>query len=63
MKKAYIINTAKGGAIEAIAKAQNSVKDMLGMFGFQPAPNDHVWRSMPNHGMTPHTSELHYHSI
>ncbi len=22
----------------------------------QPAPNDHVWRSMPNHGMTPHTS-------
>ena len=22
----------------------------------QPAPNDHVWRTMPNHGMTPHTS-------
>jgi formate dehydrogenase len=22
----------------------------------QPPPNDHVWRSMPNHGMTPHTS-------
>ena len=20
------------------------------------APNDHVWRTMPNHGMTPHTS-------
>ena len=23
---------------------------------YQPAPNDHAWRSMPNHGMTPHTS-------
>ena len=22
----------------------------------QPAPNDHIWRSMPNHGMTAHTS-------
>ena len=22
----------------------------------QPAPNDHVWRTMPHHGMTPHTS-------
>ena len=22
----------------------------------QPAPNDHPWRSMPHHGMTPHTS-------
>ena len=22
----------------------------------QPAPNDHIWRKMPNHGMTPHTS-------
>ena len=22
----------------------------------QPAPKDHPWRSMPNHGMTPHTS-------
>ena len=22
----------------------------------QPAPNDHIWRTMPNQGMTPHTS-------
>ena len=22
----------------------------------QPAPNDHPWRTMPHHGMTPHTS-------
>jgi len=22
----------------------------------QPAPKDHPWRSMPNHGMTPHIS-------
>ena len=22
----------------------------------QPAPQDHPWRTMPNHGMTPHTS-------
>ncbi len=22
----------------------------------QPAPKDHFWRTMPHHGMTPHTS-------
>ncbi len=22
----------------------------------QPAPRDHPWRTMPHHGMTPHTS-------
>jgi formate dehydrogenase len=22
----------------------------------QPAPQDHPWRAMPHHGMTPHTS-------
>ena len=22
----------------------------------QPAPQDHPWRTMPHHGMTPHTS-------
>ena len=44
---------------EAIAKALESgqLSGYAGDVWFpQPAPNDHVWRSMPNHGMTPHTS-------
>ena len=44
---------------EAIAKALKSgqLSGYAGDVWFpQPAPNDHVWRSMPNHGMTPHTS-------
>ena len=62
MKKgAYIINTARGKICnrEAIAKALKSgqLSGYAGDVWFpQPAPNDHVWRSMPNHGMTPHTS-------
>ena len=62
MKKgAYIINTARGKICnrEAIAKALESgqLSGYAGDVWFpQPAPNDHVWRSMPNHGMTPHTS-------
>ena len=62
MKKgAYIINTARGKICnrEAIAAALESGK-LSGYAGDvwfpQPAPNDHIWRSMPNHGMTPHTS-------
>ena len=62
MKKgAYIVNTARGKICnrEAIAKALESgqLSGYAGDVWFpQPAPNDHVWRTMPNHGMTPHTS-------
>ena len=54
-------NTARGKICnrEAIAKALKSgqLSGYAGDVWFpQPAPNDHVWRSMPNHGMTPHTS-------
>ena len=62
MKKgAYIVNTARGQICnrDAIAKALESgqLSGYAGDVWFpQPAPNDHVWRTMPNHGMTPHTS-------
>ena len=58
---AYIVNTARGKICnrEAIADALRTGK-LAGYAGDvwfpQPAPNDHVWRSMPHHGMTPHTS-------
>ena len=58
---AYIINTARGKIVnrEAMAKALESgqISGYAGDVWFpQPAPNDHIWRTMPNHGMTPHTS-------
>ena len=62
MKKgAYIINTARGKICnkDDIAEALKSgqLSGYAGDVWFpQPAPNYHVWRSMPNHGMTPHTS-------
>jgi formate dehydrogenase len=62
MKKgAYIINTARGKICnrEAVAEALESghLSGYAGDVWFpQPAPNDHIWRTMPNHGMTPHTS-------
>jgi len=62
MKKgAYLINTARGKICnrEAIADALKSgqLSGYAGDVWFpQPAPNDHVWRTKPNHGMTPHTS-------
>ena len=62
MKKgAYIVNTARGKICdkEAIAEALQSgqLAGYAGDVWFpQPAPNDHIWRTMPNHGMTPHTS-------
>jgi len=62
MKKgAYIVNTARGKICnrDAIAKAlkRGQLSGYAGDVWFpQPAPNDHVWRSMPHHGMTPHTS-------
>ena len=62
MKKgAYIVNTARGKICDkdAIATALKSgqLSGYAGDVWFpQPAPNDHPWRSMPHHGMTPHTS-------
>ena len=62
MKKgAYIVNTARGKICnkDDIADALKSgqLSGYAGDVWFpQPAPNDHVWRSMPSHGMTPHTS-------
>ena len=61
MKKgAYIVNTARGKICnreEAKALKSGQLSGYAGDVWFpQPAPNDHIWRSMPNHGMTPHTS-------
>ena len=58
---AYIVNTARGKICDrdAIVEALETGK-LSGYAGDvwfpQPAPNDHPWRNMPNHGMTPHTS-------
>ena len=58
---AYLINTARGKICnrDAIAKALESgqLAGYAGDVWFpQPAPEDHPWRTMPRHGMTPHTS-------
>jgi len=60
-KGAYIINTARGKICDkdAIARGLESgqLSGYAGDVWFpQPAPNDHVWRTMPHHAMTPHTS-------
>ncbi len=58
---AYLINTARGKICnrDAIVKALESgqLAGYAGDVWFpQPAPQDHPWRTMPWHGMTPHTS-------
>lgn len=58
---AYLVNTARGKICDrdAIARALESgqLAGYAGDVWFpQPAPKDHPWRTMPNHGMTPHTS-------
>src|SRR3984893_8276680 len=58
---AYLINTARGKICnrDAIANALKSghLAGYAGDVWFpQPAPQDHPWRMMPHHGMTPHTS-------
>ncbi len=60
-KGSYLINTARGKICDrdAIANALKSgqLAGYAGDVWFpQPAPQDHPWRSMPNHAMTPHTS-------
>ncbi|WP_027158758.1 NAD-dependent formate dehydrogenase [Methylobacter luteus] len=58
---AYLINTARGKLCDrdAIARALESgqLAGYAGDVWFpQPAPQDHPWRTMPHHGMTPHIS-------
>jgi formate dehydrogenase len=58
---AYIVNTARGKICDrdAVARALESgqLAGYAGDVWFpQPPPRDHPWRSMPNHGMTPHIS-------
>jgi formate dehydrogenase len=58
---AYLVNTARGKICDrdAIARALESgqLAGYAGDVWFpQPAPRDHPWRTMPHHGMTPHTS-------
>eukprot|EP01063_Lacrimia_lanifica_P018168 TRINITY_DN25112_c0_g1_i1.p1 TRINITY_DN25112_c0_g1~~TRINITY_DN25112_c0_g1_i1.p1 ORF type:complete len:436 (+),score=201.74 TRINITY_DN25112_c0_g1_i1:55-1308(+) len=58
---AYIVNTARGKICDrdAIARALESgqLAGYAGDVWFpQPPPQDHPWRSMPHHGMTPHIS-------
>lgn len=58
---AYLINTARGKICdrEAIVKALNSgqLAGYAGDVWFpQPPAQDHPWRTMPHHGMTPHVS-------
>jgi len=57
----YIVNTARGKICDrdAIVRALKSgqLAGYAGDVWFpQPAPKDHPWRTMPNHGMTPHTA-------
>lgn len=57
----YIVNPARGAIADrdAIVRALESGR-LAGYAGDvwypQPAPADHPWRTMPHHGMTPHTS-------
>lgn len=58
---AYLVNTARGKLCDrdAIVRALESgqLAGYAGDVWFpQPAPQDHPWRSMPHHGMTPHIS-------
>jgi formate dehydrogenase len=57
----YIVNTARGKICDqdAIVRALESgqLAGYAGDVWFpQPAPQDHPWRSMPHHAMTPHVS-------
>ena len=57
----YLVNTARGKICDrdAVSRALESgqLAGYAGDVWFpQPAPEDHPWRSMPNHGMTPHIS-------
>ena len=58
---AFLVNTARGKICDrdAVAAACESgqLAGYAGDVWFpQPAPEDHPWRAMPHHGMTPHVS-------
>jgi len=58
---AYLVNTARGKICDRDAIARALESGQLGGYAGdvwfpQPAPKDHPWRTMPHHGMTPHTS-------
>jgi len=58
---AYLVNTARGKICNrddvAAALKSGQLAGYAGDVWFpQPPPKDHPWRSMPNHGMTPHIS-------
>jgi len=58
---AYLVNTARGKICnrDAVVKAlgNGQLAGYAGDVWFpQPAPQDHPWRTMPHHGMTPHIS-------
>jgi len=58
---AYLVNTARGKICDrdAIVRAleNGQLAGYAGDVWFpQPAPQDHPWRTMPHHGMTPHIS-------
>jgi formate dehydrogenase len=58
---AYLVNTARGKICDRDAVARASETGQLAGYAGdvwfpQPAPQDHPWRTMPHHGMTPHTS-------
>ena len=58
---AYLVNTARGKICDrdAVVRALESgqLAGYAGDVWFpQPPPKDHPWRTMPNHGMTPHVS-------
>jgi formate dehydrogenase len=58
---AYLVNTARGKLCDrdAVVRALESgqLAGYAGDVWFpQPPPQDHPWRTMPHHGMTPHIS-------
>ncbi|KAM5581630.1 formate dehydrogenase, mitochondrial [Rosa sericea] len=60
-KGVLIVNNARGAIMDtqAVVDACNSghIAGYSGdVWNPQPAPQDHPWRYMPNHAMTPHTS-------
>lgn len=58
---AYLVNTARAKICDRDAVVQALEDGQLAGYAGdvwfpQPAPNDHPWRTMPHHGMTPHIS-------
>ena len=57
----YLVNTARGKIADRDAVVRGLENGRLAGYAGdvwfpQPAPQDHPWRTMPNHGMTPHIS-------